>query len=126
MSFTFPDEMVASFFRYYGKTPEQLFDEGMYADDVAALAVNLPRESAVYATAVPVSEAERWGVEGHMMAKIIDLLAAANWQRSGGNGPRPKRVERPSNPMESTADEIRDEIAEFEAHRAALRERQAM
>lgn len=36
-----------------------------------------------------------WGDTEHLLAGIFDVLSGANWQRSGGKGPRPKPVKRP-------------------------------
>lgn len=36
-----------------------------------------------------------WGVTDHLLAAVVDALNAANWQRGGGKGPRPKPVKRP-------------------------------
>lgn len=36
-----------------------------------------------------------WNIDTHLLASIVDLLAAANWQRGGGKGPRPRPIERP-------------------------------
>jgi hypothetical protein len=37
-----------------------------------------------------------WGVADYMMANVIDLLNAGNWQRGGNkNSPRPKPIQRP-------------------------------
>ncbi len=37
-----------------------------------------------------------WDVDTHLLATIVDLLAGANWQRSGVKGaPRPKPLDRP-------------------------------
>lgn len=40
-------------------------------------------------------DAARWGVTEHLLATTIDVLAGANWQRSGGKGPKPKPIPRP-------------------------------
>lgn len=37
----------------------------------------------------------RWTIPAHLLAGISDILAGANWQRSGGKGKRPKPLERP-------------------------------
>jgi len=45
----------------------------------------------------PVSDEDEeamWRLEHHLLAQVIDHLAAANWQR-GGKGARPKPVPRP-------------------------------
>ena len=37
-----------------------------------------------------------WTVDQHLLASIVDLLAAANWQRAGNRkNPRPKPLPRP-------------------------------
>jgi hypothetical protein len=53
----------------------------------------LPRESCT-ARAVhgPVTE---WGDTEHLLANVLDVLNAANWQRGGGKGARPRRLPRP-------------------------------
>lgn len=38
---------------------------------------------------------DRWSPELHRLTDIFDVLSAANWQRSGGKGPRPKPTRRP-------------------------------
>ena len=36
-----------------------------------------------------------WGLDTQLLAWTVDLLAGANWQRSGGRGAKPKPVRRP-------------------------------
>jgi len=36
-----------------------------------------------------------WDPPTQLLAVIVDLLNAANWQRGGGKGQRPKPIERP-------------------------------
>lgn len=37
-----------------------------------------------------------WGVNDYMMANVVDLLSAGNWQRGGNkNAPKPKPIARP-------------------------------
>jgi hypothetical protein len=36
-----------------------------------------------------------WTMDRHLLAAIVDLLAAANYQRGGGKGTAPKPVPRP-------------------------------
>ena len=36
-----------------------------------------------------------WGIQEHLLASITDQLRAANWQRGGGKGSRPKAIPRP-------------------------------
>ena len=40
-------------------------------------------------------EARLWKLEHHLLAGVLDALNAANWQRGGGKGTRPKPVTRP-------------------------------
>jgi hypothetical protein len=39
--------------------------------------------------------AVEWDVSDHLLATVVDLLAAGNWQRGGGKGRRPRRMKRP-------------------------------
>jgi hypothetical protein len=41
-----------------------------------------------------------WGVTDYLLANIIDILAGANWQRSG-KGKRPKPFPRPKSAVEA-------------------------
>lgn len=42
-----------------------------------------------------LGEDSAWDLRNQLLAGIYDQLAAANWQRSGGKGPRPKPLPRP-------------------------------
>ncbi len=57
------------------------------------LVAHLPRESAT-ARAVGGPEVQ-WSDLEHLIAHVVDLLAAANWQRGNGKGPRPRLCPRP-------------------------------
>ena len=35
---------------------------------------------------------EGWTLDQHLLAVVVDQLAGANWQRSGGRGARPKPI----------------------------------
>jgi hypothetical protein len=39
-----------------------------------------------------------WTFDRHLMAAVVDLLQAANYQRAGGKGTKPTPVPRPSTP----------------------------
>jgi hypothetical protein len=52
----------------------------------------LPRESALWRSMH--GDRADWDLQSHLLADIVDLLAAANWQRGGGKGTRPKPVKR--------------------------------
>lgn len=54
---------------------------------------HLPRESAT--ARVIHGPAMTWGDTEYLLAHALDLLAAGNWQRGGGKGPRPRLCPRP-------------------------------
>lgn len=41
-----------------------------------------------------------WGDAEHILAHILDVLAAGNWQRGGGKGRRPQPLPRPGKPQD--------------------------
>lgn len=55
----------------------------------------LPRESRLM-RALAGDDIE-WGITEQLLAATVDALNAANWQRGGGKGPRPKPIPRPGN-----------------------------
>lgn len=67
----------------------------MPARDIAELAVHLPRDSATMLAVHPLEEVELWSADTHLLAAVVDQLAGANWQRSGGKSSRPKPIRRP-------------------------------
>lgn len=58
-----------------------------------ALVAALPRDAAT--TRALHGPSVAWGDSEHLLALIVDLLAGANWQRSGGKSPKPKPIPRP-------------------------------
>lgn len=79
----------------------------------------LPREAAT--TRAAAGEAAAWGDAEHLLASIVDVLNAANWQRSGKqNAPRPKPLPRPGvkKPGETTFGTKSMSIDEYKRHRA--------
>lgn len=42
-----------------------------------------------------VGERLAWSPEAYLLADVVDVLQAGNWQRGGGKGPRPKPLHRP-------------------------------
>jgi hypothetical protein len=57
------------------------------------LIANLPPTSATH---LALTEGKSgWGTTDHLLAAVVDLLNAGNWQRGGGKGRRPKPVGRP-------------------------------
>lgn len=53
---------------------------------------HLPAESA---TRRVLDETSPWGLPEQLLAAAVDALQAANWQRQGGKGTRPKPIPRP-------------------------------
>ena len=62
-----------------------------------------------------------WTTTEHLLASVVDVLAVANWQRSGrSRGRRPQPIERPGNRRTKrygrakyTIDEMRDRMARW-------------
>lgn len=91
---------------------------GVSIFDIAAMAAHLPRDSATMLAVHPKTEYEAWDVGDWLLANVVDLLAAANWQRGGGKGARPKPVQRPKPPKaDSPGDGL--EVDDFKAWYAA-------
>ena len=57
-----------------------------------------PRGSAVHA--VIYGEKSTWGMAEELLARVIETLMDANWQRQGKpHAPRPKPLQRPGQPL---------------------------
>ena len=56
----------------------------------------LPDSSAYYASRQGGPPHRGWTVDRHAAVSIVELLAAGNYQRGGGKGPKPKPIRRPS------------------------------
>jgi hypothetical protein len=54
-----------------------------------------PRAESALAREQEGDESHQWNLNEYLLAGIFDVLAAANWQRGGGKGPRPKQIPRP-------------------------------
>lgn len=65
---------------------------------LGVLVAALPRESAT--ARAQHGEAVEWSSADYLLAAIYDVLAAGNWQRGGGKGPRPKPIPRPGKQAE--------------------------
>jgi len=66
-----------------------------------------------------------WSADHDFLASILLALQGANWQRGGGKGEKPKRVERPKEapPVKHvSADELAARRAELDRRRKAIRE----
>jgi hypothetical protein len=60
---------------------------------LGSLVRGLPPDSATVRAIL--GEDALWGLPEHLLARILDTLAGANWQRAGAKGPRPRPVPRP-------------------------------
>lgn len=112
-----PDALEADFQRVYGLDLGDLWAGRMTVPRAANLTTHLPWGSAIF-RAMGLDQA--WTTGEHLAAQSVDLMAAANWQRGGGKGSRPKPIPRPS---EAKALEDRKERDRLRAlrHRAKRR-----
>ena len=89
------EALTADFWQFYGCGWEEMLTQGSSVSSIADLAASLPRDSRIMLNLLPRREIESWSADTYLLAHIADLLAVANWQRSGGKGQRPKPVIRP-------------------------------
>jgi len=82
----------------------------------AVLAMSLPAGARVWAA---LGSDAAWTAETHMLANVGDVLAGANWQRGGGQGPRPDPIPRPGDEQRA-----KGRAAAMTAQAAAFRARQ--
>lgn len=89
------DSIEADLLRWYQiDLQRDLGTERLTWRRLAALIGQLPREAAT--TLSVHGDVVRWGAVEHLLASVVDLLAAGNWQRGGKkHAPRPKPVRRP-------------------------------
>lgn len=85
--------------RFYGVRLSDVWVGGESLRHVRSLIRCLPPESAL-AAELPESSARpdrrpRWGHVEYLLADVVDVLLAANWQRGGGKSQRPKPYPRP-------------------------------
>lgn len=88
-------DAVAYDLRTLGIDVRDLFHGGLSPRYVLHLLRWLPDDSATAAGMQGGPQFRGWGTETHLLASVLDSLQAANWQRSGGRGSRPKGVRRP-------------------------------
>lgn len=68
----------------------------------------------------PLEEFELWDLDAHLLASVVDLLAGANWQRTGKRSGKPKPLKRPKPPKSSRGSQTGHEsIDDFRAWYAA-------
>lgn len=106
-------EVYSDFVRFYpsfdlaglirGEVHPRLFVE---------LVVDLPEDSCLRAAVQGGSDHRVWTTQTHLLASIIEVLQAANYQRGGGKGQKPKAIVRPKVKKKQGAAKSRfDEIA---------------
>jgi hypothetical protein len=80
---------------------------------------HLPRESSTHQKLA--GDGAQWGVTEHLLALMADSLRAANWQRGGGKGQRPRPLPRPGHDDKdvTTIKGKSRTMAEMKAHMAA-------
>ena len=81
------------------------------------MAVALPRESATILAVHPLEPVELWGADTELLATVVDLLAGANWQRSGKTSGKPKPLKRPKASVKTTT--AGQSVEDFQAWYAA-------
>lgn len=57
--------------------------------------MHMPPGSAFTASSMGGPEHRHWSLDTHLLASAVEALIAANWQRAGGKGKRPKPLKRP-------------------------------
>lgn len=85
------DELLADFQQFYGLDLWALMDACDFAR-VRALTEQLPQGAR---TLTAMDGACAWGVAENLLANLCDQLASLRWERAGGHGRKPKRIERP-------------------------------
>jgi len=80
----------------------------------AVLAMQLPPGAQVWVSAGMDSA---WTPGDHLAAHTVDVLQAANWQRSGGKGDKPKPIQRPGDSSRVEMKKVRQQARarEFKA-----------
>lgn len=113
--------LEADFAQFYQRDLLDLWRGEMTPRKAAALAVSLPAGARIWGA---LGYDTAWSMEALLLAGVVDALNGGNWQRSGGKGPQPKPVPRPSDLMRQAqqADRMADRAAAFLARK---REREA-
>jgi hypothetical protein len=68
---------------------------------VLTLVEHLPEDSALFAALRGGPQHRPWTTRAYLAAGACNALAAGNWQRGGGKGPRPEPITGPPRPAES-------------------------
>lgn len=90
--------MTSDFYRYFGDSPARLFDRGVPLIDIAAMAANLPPDSATIRALNPPDVDDVWDLQAQLMARVADELAVISYiqsRKAGGKPSKPKPIRRP-------------------------------
>jgi hypothetical protein len=70
-------------------------DSDLEPREVLWLIEHMPPDSAWAASAQGGPQFRGWRIDTYLLAAVVDVLQAANYQRGGGKGARPDPVKRP-------------------------------
>ncbi|MBO0596592.1 hypothetical protein I2485_06845 [Nesterenkonia sp. E16_7] len=76
-----------------GRSLDDLGTEALSWRHLEVIVAHVPRTSAL-GRALGGEQAD-WGAAEYLLAGVLDALNSGNWQRGGGKGSKPKRVQRP-------------------------------
>ncbi|MGZ4530727.1 MAG: hypothetical protein ACXVXP_00075 [Mycobacteriaceae bacterium] len=108
--------LEADFARFYQRDLLDLWRGEMTPRKASVLAANLPPGALVW---MALGYDAGWSMEALLLAAAVDAINGGNWQRSGGKGPQPKPVPRPSDLMRQAqqADRMAERAAAFLARK---------
>lgn len=87
------DTLEADFEHYYNLDLADLYRGNLTPRKAQVLAIRLPPGALTWQE---VGTDAAWSTESHLLAQVVDTLNAANYQRAGGKGEKPKPVPRPN------------------------------
>lgn len=87
------EALEADFERYYSIDLVDLYRGHLTPRKAQTLAIRLPPGALTWQD---VGTDAAWSTESHLLAQIVDTLNAANYQRAGGKGDKPKPLPRPT------------------------------
>lgn len=113
----------ADFQRYYNTRLSDLFNGKLSWRRLKILIDNLPIDSQT--TCSVYGDKALWGTKEELLAICADALIAANWQRGGGKGRRPKPINRPYDDEEKTT-KAKAALARAEAKAKSVERKDAL
>lgn len=89
--------LLADLWRYYRVDLRDVFTESPAISPrlILALTEQLPEDSALVAAHNGGPQFRGWTAGRYLLAGVFDALQAANWQRAGNRGTKPRPVSRP-------------------------------